>query len=441
MKKKKTVYVGMCADLIHHGHINILNEAAKLGDVTVGLLTDEAIASYKRIPMLRYEHRKMIVENLKGVKEVVPQDTLDYVPNLRKLKPDYVVHGTDWRKGVQRKTRQFVIDALNEWGGKLVEPEYTEGISSSKLIKDQLGIGTTPDIRRKKLKRVLELKPLVRVLEVHNGLTGRIVEEVKVKHEGAVREFDAMWLSSLTDSTAKGKPDIGAVDFTSRLNTIEQIMDVTTKPMIVDADNGGSVEQFMFFAKTLERHGVSGVIIEDKIGSKRNSLLGIDVPQVQDDVERFCEKISHAKKSLVTNDFIVIARIESFILNKGVDDALIRANAYIKAGADGIMIHSNKDHPEEILAFCEQYKNLKNRVPLVAVPSTYSQITEDELVNIGVSIVIYANHLLRSAYPAMVKTAECILQNKRCHEASEQFCMPIKDILTLIPGEREVKLK
>lgn len=429
---KKTVYVGMCADLIHHGHINIIEHAKKLGEVTVGILTDEAIATYKRVPMLKFEHRKRIIENIVGVSKVVPQHTLDYVPNLRMLKPDYVVHGTDWRAGVQRKTRQKVIDALNEWGGKLVEPEYTEGVSSTELIKDQLKVGTTPDIRRKKLRRLLELKPLVRVLEVHNGLTGRIVEETQIKKGGATREFDAMWVSSLTDSTSKGKPDTGAVDFTSRLNTVEQIMEVTTKPMIVDADNGGLPEHFVFLVKSLERHGVSAVIIEDKIGAKRNSLFE-ESSQTQDSVNNFAYKISQGKNARVTEDFMIIARIESLIMNKGIDDALIRANAYIKAGVDAIMIHSKQDHPEEIIAFCKEYKKFKNRVPLVAVPSTYNKITEDELKDAGVNIVIYANHLLRSAYPAMVKAAECILEHERGYEAAEKFCMPVKDILELIP--------
>ncbi len=429
----KKVYVGMCADLIHHGHINIIKEGAKYGDVIVGVLTDKAIASYKRIPLLSYEERKKIVENIKGVKEVVPQETLDYVPNLRKIKPSYVVHGDDWKTGVQRETRQKVIDALNEWGGKLVEPEYTGGISSTKLIDQVLEIGTTPGMRMKRLRRIIELKPIVRVLEVHNGLTGRIVEKTKIEKDGKTRDFDGMWLSSLTDSTAKGKPDSGCVDFTSRVNTINQIFEVTTKPMIVDADNGGLTEHFVFMVKTLERLGVSAVIIEDKTGAKRNSLFGDEVEQEQDEIEMFSDKISSGKKVQVTEDFMIIARIESLILNKGREDALKRAKAYIDAGVDGIMIHSKKKDAKEILEFCKQYKQFENKVPLVVVPSTYSSITEEELIDAGVSIVIYANQLLRSAYPAMVKTAETILKNHRALESEEQ-CMPIKEILSLIPA-------
>lgn len=431
----KKVYVGMCADLIHHGHINIINEASKLGEVTVGLLTDKAIAGYKRIPLLSYEQRKKIVENIIGVKEVIPQETLDYVPNLRKLKPDYVVHGSDWKYGVQKQTRELVVEALKEWGGELVEPEYTSGISSTHMINSVLEIGTTPEMRMKKLKRLLELKPLVRILEVHNGLTGRIVEKTKVVDGSNVQEFDGMWVSSLTDSTAKGKPDTQCVDFTSRVHTIDQVFEVTTKPLIIDGDNGGLTEHFRFMVKTLERLGVSAVIIEDKIGAKRNSLFGTEVEQTQDSIENFSNKISEGKKSQVTNDFMIIARIESLILKNGVKDALERAEAYIKAGADGIMIHSKEKNPKEVLEFCKEYKKGGYTAPLIAVPSSYSHITEEELTKAGVNIVIYANHLLRSAYPAMVKTAETILKNRRCHEAND-YCMPIKDILTLIPGSK-----
>jgi phosphoenolpyruvate phosphomutase len=426
----------MCADLVHHGHINIINEASKLGEVTVGLLTDEAIAGYKRVPLLPYEHRKKIIEGMKGVSRVVPQDTLDYVPNLMKIRPDYVVHGSDWKTGVQQQTRARVIEALRGWGGELVEPEYTEGVSSTQLIRDAMQIGTTPDLRRKKLRRLIELKPIVRILEVHNGLTARIVEKTSIIEGDTVREFDGMWVSSLTDSAAKGKPDTGAVDFTSRLATVEQIVDISTKPIIVDADNGGPAENFVFLVKSLERHGVSAVIIEDKRGPKRNSLFGTDVKQTQDDVDAFSEKILIGKRAQVTEDFMIIARVESLILRKGMEDALRRASSYIDAGADSIMIHSKEKDPGEVLEFCGEYRKFDLRVPLVVVPSTYCAITEEELAEAGVSIVIYANHLLRSAYPAMVSTAESILKHHRCLEASQQ-CLPVADIITLIPGAGE----
>ncbi|MBU2633743.1 MAG: phosphoenolpyruvate mutase [Nanoarchaeota archaeon] len=429
----KKVYVGMSADLVHPGHLNIINEAKKLGDITLGLLTDKAIASYKRLPSLSYEQRKVIIENIKGVIEVVPQETLDYVPNLRKLKPDYVVHGDDWKTGVQKETREKVINVLKEWGGELVEIPYTQNISSTKLNEALREVGTTPQIRMGKLKRLLDSKPIVRFLEAHNGLTGLIVEHSKVTRGNSLREFDGAWISSLTDSTAKGKPDIEFVDFTSRLDTIQHILEATTKPLIIDGDTGGVPEHFVFAVKTLERLGVSAVIIEDKVGLKKNSLFGTDVDQTQDSVEKFAYKISQGKKAQVTNDFMIIARIESLILKKGMWDALLRARAYIEAGADAIMIHSKEKEPNEILDFCKEYSKFENKVPLVVVPSTYCQITEKELADAGVSIVIYANHMLRSAYPNMVKTAESILLNERAHEA-EEHCMPIKDILNLIPG-------
>lgn len=427
------VYVGMSADLIHPGHINILNEASKYGSVIVGLLTDEAIASYKRLPSLTYEQRKQIIENIKGVDEVIPQMTLDYVENLKKIKPSYVVHGDDWKTGVQSKVRDRVIKCLEEWGGELIEPEYTKNISSTLLHKNIKEIGTTPSIRIKQLRRLLRSKKVVRILEAHNGLTGLIVENTYIDTDNKREEFDGMWESSLTDSVSKGKPDIGTVDFTSRLATIDQILEVTTKPMIVDGDNGGLPEHFTFFVKNLERLGVSAVIIEDKIGLKKNSLFGTDVKQNQDSIENFAYKIKIGKKSQVTEDFMIIARIESLILGQGQDDAIKRAKAYINAGADGIMIHSKDTKPDEILEFCENYKKLDTDIPLVVVPSTYGTITEKQLSDAGVSVIIYANQLLRSAYPSMKNVAETILRSQHASSVDND-CMNIKDILTLIPG-------
>ena len=426
----KIVYVGMCADLIHHGHLNIINNAKKYGRVVVGLLTDSAIASYKRLPALNYEQRKIVVENIKGVDEVIPQDSLDYIPNIEKIKPDFVVHGDDWKDGVQKQVRQQVIDKLNEWGGEVVDVPYTKNISSTKLHEHLKDIGTTPDIRRKMLKRLLESKSIIRILESHNGLTGLITEKTKVGND----EFDGMWLSSLTHSASKGKPDTQYVDITTVSQTLGEIFDVTTKPMIVDLDNGGLVEHFKPMVRSLERLGVSAVIIEDKTGNKRNSLFEDTSNQLQDSIEDFSYKISEGKKSLVTKDFMIMARIESFILGNGLEDAIKRAEAYIKAGADGIMIHSKSKTPNEIKSFCKRYKKLKKVVPLVVVPSTYNQVTEGELSHLGVNVVIYANHLLRSAYPSMVDTATSILQNKRSWEANSK-CLSIKKVLELIPND------
>jgi len=433
MKKEKIVYIGMSADLIHQGHLNIIHEGLKLGEVTIGLLTDEAIAGYKRLPLIAFNERKLIVENLKGVVKVIPQNTLDYVPNLIELKPDFVVHGDDWKTGVQKEVRQRVIDTLAEWGGELVEPNYTEGISSTDLISAVKAQGITPGKRMKTLRRLIGVKPIVRILEAHNGLTGLIAEKTQIKKDGRTIEFDGIWESSLTDSTAKGKPDTELVDFSSRFSTIEEILEVTTKPMIVDGDTGGRIDHFKFRVKTLERLGVSAIIIEDKIGDKRNSLFGTTVPQEQDSIDHFSQKISEGKKSQVTEDFMIIARVESLILQKGMDDALLRTKAYIKAGADGIMIHSKNKDGKEIIEFCNHFKKFAIRVPLIVVPSTYAHMTENELQDLGVNVVIYANHLLRSAYPAMVNTAKSLLENSRGMEASNDYCMSIKEIITLIP--------
>ena len=430
---EKKVYVGMSADLIHHGHLNVLKVARELGEVIVGVLTDEAIASYKRLPYLTFPERKAIVENIKGVTKVIPQTTLDYVPNLKEVKPDYVVHGADWREGVQRETRQRVIDCISEWGGELVEPEYTQGISSTQLNKALKEVGTTAQIRLRQLRRLLDAKPIIRVMEAHNGLSGLLVESVKATRNGRPVEFDAMWLGSLTDSTAKARPDIEVVDRTSRAQTINDILEVTTKPIIFDGDTGGIAEHFVYLVKTLERLGVSAVVIEDKVGLKKNSLFGTDVAQTQDTIVDFCHKINMGKKAQVTEDFMIIGRIESLILKNGMDDALERAEAYIGAGADGILIHSKEKDGEEIKEFCERYSKLDRRKPLFCVPTTYNHLDETELADMGISAVIHANQLLRAAYPAMKNAAEKILENGRSKEI-DSMLMPISEILKLIPG-------
>ena len=430
----KTVYLAMSADIIHQGHLNVINEARKLGQVIVGLHTDDVIRGYWRNPIMRYSERKEVIENIKGVVEVVPQDSLDQSENLLQIKPDYVVHGDDWVEGEQKEYRAKVIEVLKQWGGKLVEIPYTKGVSISDLDKQLMEIGTTPQMRMKRLKELIysSNRP-IRILEAHNGLTGLIVEKTKINKDGRIKEFDGMWVSSLCDSTAKGKPDIELVDLTSRLNTINDILEVTTKPIIVDGDTGGQIEHFVYTVKTLERLGVSAIIIEDKTGLKKNSLFGTAVKQTQDKIEHFCDKIRAGREARVTSDFMIISRIESLIAKAGMDDAIKRAKAYIEAGADGIMIHSKEKDGKEIIEFCNLYNKLENRVPLIVVPTSYNFMTEKELAELGVNVIIYANHLIRSAYPAMVKTAELILENERSKEASEN-CMPIKEILTLIPG-------
>ncbi|TVR36351.1 MAG: phosphoenolpyruvate mutase [Nitriliruptor sp.] len=425
----------MSADLIHPGHINILEHAAKLGDVTIGLLTDAAIASYKRLPHMTYEQRERVVENLKGVVRVVPQETLDYVPNLERLEPDYVVHGDDWRTGVQRETRQRVIDALERWGGQLVEVPYTEGISSTQLNQSVKQVGTTPAVRLSRLRRLIDNKPIVRMIEAHNGLTGLIVESTTADRNGRTVEFDGMWSSSLTDSTSRGKPDIEAVDISSRLQNINDIFEVTTKPLIFDGDTGGKPEHFSYTVRSLERLGVSAVIIEDKEGLKRNSLFGTDVQQTQSSIADFGARLAIGKQAQVTDDFMIIARIESLILDKGMEDAVTRAQAYVEAGADAVMIHSRRKEPDEIFEFCKRVQDPALNVPIVVVPTSYNQVSEEELAERGVKIVIYANHLLRAAYPQMVKVAQSVLHHGRSLEA-DQFLAPIQDALAIIPENR-----
>ena len=434
------VYIGMSADLVHPGHLNIIQHARELGDeIIVGLLTDKAIASYKRLPFMNWEQRKVVVENIKGVSKVVPQETLDYVPNLRALKPDFVVHGDDWRSGVQKETRQRIIDVLKEWNGRLVEVPYTEGISSTQLNKVLKEIGTTPEIRSRRLRRLLESKDIVRVMEAHNGLSGLIVEQTQVDVNGKKEEFDALWISSLTQATAKAKPDNGFLDASTRIAALSEILDVTTKPIIYDGDSGGPIEHFVFTVRELERLGVPAIIIEDKVGLKKNSLFGTEVKQEQDTIENFCNKIASGKANQVTDNFMIIARIESLILEKGMDDAFNRAKAYLKAGADGIMIHSRSKVFDEIKEFTQLYNQLPNRKPLVVVPSSYAQVTENELIENNINVVIYANQLLRAAYPAMVKVAQSILTHHRAKEASDEYCMSIREIINLIPGGKVVE--
>lgn len=431
----KTVYIGMSADLLHPGHLNIVAKAREIGDeVIVGLLTDKAIASYKRLPYMTWEQRKVVIENVKGVTRVIPQETLDYVPNLLKLKPDYVLHGDDWKTGPQAETRKRVIEVMQTWGGQVIDIPYTQGISSTALNKSLKSIGTTPAIRALRLKRLIENKDIVTVCEAHNGLSGLIVENAGIEQNGKRVEFDAIWISSLTQSAAKAKPDIGYLDTTGRMEVLNDILETTTKPIIYDADSGGPTEHFVFTVRSLERLGVSAVIIEDKIGLKKNSLFGTEVHQTQDSIENFCDKIKAGRDACITDSFMIIARIESLILNEGMDAALTRASAYLAAGADGIMIHSRQSDGKEIMEFCKRYNNLPHRKPLIVSPSSYSHIYEDELVSWGVNVVIYANQLLRAAYPAMLNAATEILTHHRAKEADETYCMKIRELITLIQG-------
>jgi len=429
----KKVYVALIADILHAGHINILEEASKLGEVIVGLYTNKACGELNDVPYLDYKKRETVVESLKFVKEVIPQNSASYKENLLKLKPDFVVHGDDWKTNYKKKYRDEVLEVLKQCGGELVEIPYSRDIVEEEIEKEKKRVGITTGLRLKRLRQLLSSKSLLKIMEVHNALSALIVENTKIQEKNL--SYDGMWSSSLTDSTSKGKPDIEAIDLTARLNTINEIFEVTTKPLIFDADTGGKIEHFEFTVRSLERTGVSAVIIEDKTGLKKNSLFGNEVVQTQDTIENFCAKIKAGKKAQISKDFMIIARIESLILEVGMEDALKRAFAYVEATADGIMIHSRQKKSDEIIEFVGKFRAKDKTTPVVVVPTSFNSVTIDEFEAMGVNIVIYANHMLRAAYPGMMNVAKSILINRRSLEA-EKDCMPIKEILELIPGTK-----
>ncbi len=425
------IYTCFTTDIIHDGHLNIINEAKKYGEVIIGVLADSIMVRFDRFPTKEQEERVKLFKKLGGIKDVIVQNDLMYDSIIDKIHPDYVIHGDNWQSGPMKVIRDHVESRLKQYGGSLIEIPYTYSDNvrrADRKIKEKLSM---PEFRRKRLKQLINLCPIVKVLEVHSGLTGLIAEKTVVENNGELDQFDAMWISSLCDSTVKGKPDIELVDMTSRYRTIDDVMEVTTKPVIFDGDTGGLVEHFVYTVRSLERRGVSAVIIEDKIGLKKNSLFGTDVVQTQDTIEHFCEKIKAGKDVQLTDDFMIIARIESLILEQGMEDALKRAFAYKGSGADGIMIHSRRKEPDEILEFCNQFRKKDKKTPIIVVPTSYNCITESELAEHGVNVVIYANQLLRSAFPAMEKTAMDILKYHRAKEVDEQL-MPVKDIITLI---------
>ena len=433
MKKNKTVYIALTADSLHHGHMNLIEKARSYGEVIIGLLTDEAVAEHKRLPYLNYDQRKRILINLKGVSKIIPQREWDYSNNIKKIKPDYLIHGDDWKSGNMSIIRKKVIKILKDYGGKLIEIPYTKGISSAALIENQNSISITPDIRRGVFKRLVESKKISRFLEAHNPISALIAEKLSIERKGKKISFDGFWSSSLTDSTIMGKPDTEAVGISERLLGVNQIFDVTTKPLIFDADTGGKIEHFEMKIKSIERLGISSIIIEDKTGLKKNSLLNDTSSQIQEDKKKFCEKIKVGKKAQNSNDFMIIARIESFILGKSLKDAMDRAHAYVDAGVDGIMIHSKSKNPKQIFQFSKMFRKDYDHIPLVSVPSSYNQVKEKELIDNGFNVVIYANHMLRASYPAMKSVATKILLNGRSKEADKEI-ISISEILNLIPG-------
>lgn len=432
--ENRTVYMCFSTDILHSGHIAIIKKARRLGRLTIGVLSDEAVASYRRFPLLPYAERKTMLENISGVARVVEQRTLSYRENLERYKPDFVVHGDDWSSGVQKPIRDEVVSALASYGGRLVEFPYAREENYQALEAQARAGLSLPDLRRARLRKAIAMKGTITALEAHSGITGLIVENTVVYHNGEARQFDAMWVSSLCDSTAKGKPDIELVDMTSRFRTIDDIMEVTTKPIIFDGDTGGLAEHFVYTVRSLERMGVSMVIIEDKVGLKKNSLFGCAVEQTQDSIENFSAKIAAGKRAQKTRDFMICARIESLILERGLEDALERAFAFVKAGADAIMIHSRKKEPDEIFAFTARFRAGDQTTPLVVVPTSFYSVTEEEFKARGVNVVIYANQLTRAGFPAMQNAAKTILERHRAQECDE-ICMPIQDIITLIPEE------
>ena len=432
--ENRTVYMCFSTDIIHSGHISIIRKAEKLGKLIIGVLSDEAIASFRHFPILPFAERKSLMESIAGVYRVVEQRQLSYADNLRELKPTYVVHGDDWQEGFQKSIREEVLRVLSEFGGQLVEFPYSKDRKYDDLEKMSRAKLAMPDMRRGRLRKLIDMKGLATAIEAHSGITGLIAEKTTVLQDGKTYQFDAMWISSLCDSTAKGKPDIELVDMTSRFRTIDDIMEVTTKPIIFDGDTGGLAEHFVYTVRSLERMGVSMVIIEDKTGLKKNSLFGTEVKQTQDSIENFCAKIMAGKKAQKTPDFMICARIESLILERGMDDALTRAFAYVGAGADAIMIHSRKKDPSEIFEFVARFREKDSITPVVVVPTSFNTVTEDEFKARGVNVVIYANQLTRTGFPAMQNAARTILEHHRAKECDD-MCMPIKDIITLIPEE------
>lgn len=427
----KTVYTCFCTDIIHEGHLNIIREAGKYGEVIVGVLSDEAMIRFNRFPSVSFEERIDMVKAIEGVSKVIIQREIMYDKVFEEIHPDYVIHGDNWKNGAMAAIRDNVIKILDSYGGQMIEVPYTYNENVRRVdarMKEKLSM---PEYRRKRLRTLIKLCPIVKALEVHSGLTGLIAEKTVVVDEKGLDQFDAMWISSLCDSTAKGKPDIELVDITSRFRTINDVMEVTTKPIIFDGDTGGLKEHFVYTVRSLERMGVSAIIIEDKIGLKKNSLFGTEVIQTQDTIEHFCEKIAAGKAVQLTDEFMIIARIESLILEQGMEDALNRAKAYVAAGADGIMIHSRKKEADEIFEFCNIFRSQDSETPIVVVPSSFNSVTEEQLAEHGVDIVIYANQLTRSAFPAMEQTAKDILTYHRAKEVDDRL-MPIKDIISLI---------
>ena len=421
-KKEKTVYVGITGDMIHPGIINIIQQGAKYGRLIVGLLSNEAIATHKRIPYLTFEQRKAVIENIKGVSEVVPQEDWSYVPNLLKLKPDYIIHGDDWKTNYLKGIREEVFDVMKKIGGEVIEIPYTKGINSSQLFESTTNNGITAVQRLKSLRQLMNYKPIIRIMEANSGLSGLIIENLKIEKEDGIQRFDGIFIN-LLDSNPSGVSEQESSNFMLKLNTVTDILECTTRPIIYGGYTSDNYENITFTIEKLELMGISAIIIEDKFKNTQELC----------NEEEFCLKIKEGKKAQINPDFMIIAGIEELILGKSMDDALKKALASIKAGADGILISSNQKNGDDIKEFCSKLRKENKNIPIVLIPTTYNQFTEKELGEWGANIIIYADYLKKVTYPAMKKCAETILKSERSLEVNE-MCMPIKEILNLIPG-------
>ena len=421
-KKEKTVYVGITGDIIHPGIINIIQKGAKYGRLIVGLLSNEAIATHKRIPYLTYEQRKAVIENIKGVSEVVPQEEWSYVPNLLKLKPDYIIHGDDWKTNYLKGIREEVFEVMKKIGGEVIEIPYTKGINSSQLFESTTNNGITAVQRLQSLRQLMNYKPIIRIMEANSGLSGLIIENLKVEKEDGIQRFDGIFIN-LLDSNPLGISEQESSTFTSKLNTVTDILECTTKPIIYGGYTSDNYENVTFTIEKLELMGISAIIIEDKFKNKQELC----------NEDEFCLKIKEGKKAQTNPDFMIIAGIKELILGKNIDDALKKALTSIKAGADGILISSNQKNGDDIKEFCLKLRKENKNIPIVLIPTAYDQFTEKEFAEWGANIIIYVDYLKKATYPAMKKCAETILKSERSLEVNE-MCMPIKEILNLIPG-------
>ena len=431
----KIIYLGLTADLIHAGHINIINEALKYGQLLIGLITDQAISKEKRLPLLSYFDRKALLLNIKGVKDIVPQEDWDYSINLQKYKPDFFIHGDDWNTSEYKIIKNNCINVLSAYGGKLIEIAHTPNINSDLVVDKIRKLKNVSSLRQNTLKRLLQSKSFIKIIEVHSPMSAMIIDNLKINNERGSNFFDGFWSSSLSDSTLFGRPDIESLDIASRLNMINNIFHATTKPLVMDIDTGGLLEHLEINIKTIEQAGVSAVVIEDKKGLKKNSLFGNEVIQHQEDVKVFQEKIKLINTIKVNDNFLCIARIESLILDKGLEDALHRASSYVDAGADMVLIHSRKKTPDEVFLFANEFKRDHPNIPLACIPTSFYTVTEGLLQDKGFNLSIYANHLIRASYKHMEKIAKSILTYQTSQYIEEDI-ESVKDILNLIPGTK-----